>query len=119
MRSSLLFAVMASSAISAAVCALIFTLALPGLVDAQIPRTTAVGLTVVSPEGLDGVTADVRSTGGGILNILGADGKVVRVGVGAGGGPAGQPADPRNGGMTVYDVNGQQIVRVGTIGGPG
>ena len=86
-RRTFSFTAMASSAISTALSALIFTIALPGLVDAQLARTTAAGLTVVSPDGLEGVTADVRSTGGGILNILGVDGKVVRVSMGAGGGP--------------------------------
>ena len=117
MRSSVALSVVASSAISTAVSALIFTLALPGLVDAQVARTTAAGLTVVSPDGLEGVTADVRSTGGGILNILGVDGKVVRVSVGAGGGPVGQPTNPQNGGVSINDVNGQQLIRIGSING--
>src|SRR6059058_361154 len=54
------------------------TLATPIMASAQEARATATGLTVVRADGLAGMTADVRPTGGGLLQILGVDGQTLR-----------------------------------------
>ena len=66
--------------------------------------------------------ADVRANGGGQLQILGADGTTPRITLGAGGGIAGNPADPAlNVGMQVFNIQEQQILRAGVLDlvGPG
>lgn len=78
MRRSFVFSLVAPCVVSAGVTALAMLALLPAMVDAQVARTTATGLTVVRSDGLQGMTADVRPTGGGVLQVLGADGKTVR-----------------------------------------
>src|SRR5438093_7347223 len=68
-------------------------IATPILVSAQEARVTTAGLTVVRPDGLAGMTADVRPSGGGLLQILGVDGQTLRGQFGAGGTAACSPGD--------------------------
>jgi hypothetical protein len=72
-RSTVLVSI-GASIVSTITTAIIFTMTLPGLVDAQVARTTAVGLTVVSASGLEGVDADLKATGGGGLIVRGGAG---------------------------------------------
>jgi hypothetical protein len=117
MRPSLAFSLVASCVVSAGVTALVMLALLPAMVDAQVARTSALGLTVVRSDGLQGMTADVRPTGGGVLQVLGADGKTVRAQLAAGGAPPGQPPSSASAGLNVDDANGNMIARVGTLQG--
>jgi hypothetical protein len=114
MKRGILLTIVVASVISSAVTTLMLLAVLPEATYAQAARTTAVGLTVVNSDGLQGVTADVRPTGGGVLQILGADGKTIRAQLAAaGGGAAGQPPNPANAGLDIRDVDGNPIARVG------
>ena len=94
-------------------CAVVFVF--PSVVDAQVARMTAAGLSVVGTDNLVGVTADVRSTGGGLVSIRGADGKTTRINLGCCGAPAGRPPILGNAGLSINDINGNQIGRIGTL----
>ncbi len=88
---------------------------LPSIVNAQIDQLTGSGVAVVRSDGLTGVTATVRPTGGGSLQVLGTDGKTVRAVLESGGGPPGRSLTSLAAGMNVNDVTGQMIMHVGTI----
>jgi hypothetical protein len=123
MRRTVLFSVLAASVVSTAVTVLVMSAVMPAVVDAQVARLTGAGLTVVRDDNLPGVSADVRPTGGGVLRILGVDGKTNRItlaaaGVAQRGATAGQapgPGDAASGGLSVNDLNGSVIARVGTL----
>jgi hypothetical protein len=90
--------------------------------QAQVARTTAQGLTVVRPDGLPGVSADVRPAGGGVVQILGVDGKTVRAQLGAGGTANCSPGDTgayclagANAGLDVRHPDGNLAVRLGLL----
>jgi hypothetical protein len=122
-RRTVLFSVIASSVISTAVTVLVMSALMPAVVDAQVARLTAAGITIVRDDNLPGLSADVRPTGGGVLRILGVDGKTNRItlaaaGVGQRGATAGQApgaSDAGSGGLSVNDLNGSVIARVGTL----
>ena len=114
MRSTVVLSVFASSVVSAAVTALVILAVLPSAVDAQVARLTGSSLTVVGSDGQPGVTAEVGPPGGGILRVLGSDGKTVRLSLNS----SGQPADggiAPNAGLNVYNVDGLEVVRVGSV----
>lgn len=97
-------------------------LASPVIVNAQEVRMTAAGLTIVRPDGLAGITADVRPMGGGLLQILGVDGQTLRIQLGAGGTAACSPGDTSsycqegaNAGIDVRHPNGDLAVRLGLL----
>ena len=120
MKRGILLTALVASVTSAAVTALVMLALLPSALHAQgAPgaQTAAAGLTVTRADGLAGVTADVRPTGGGELTILGTDGKTVRAHLGAGGAPAGQPPSAAAAGLEIDDANGNGIGRFGTQGG--
>jgi hypothetical protein len=114
MKRGIFLTVLVASVISSAVTALVLLAVLPEAIYAQAARTTAVGLTVVNSDGLQGVNADVRPTGGGVLQILGADGKTLRAQLAAAGGAPGQPLNPASGGLEIRDMDGKPIARIGT-----
>jgi hypothetical protein len=102
-----------SSVVSAAVTALVVLAMLPSAVDAQVARLTGSSLTVMGSDGLPGVTAEVGPPGGGILRVFGSDGKTVRLSLNS----SGPPADggiAANAGLNVYNVDGHEVVRVGS-----
>jgi hypothetical protein len=113
-------AVLASAVTSAIVTlfvsALIYTAFMPEFVAAQPARATAAGLTVVRDDGLPGVTADVRPTGGGVVRIFGVDGKAQRLTVGAAGVAPGLPPNPASVGVDLFAEDGTtRIGRIGTL----
>ena len=86
---------------------------LPSAVDAQVARLTGSSLMVVGSDGLPGVSEEVGPPGGGILRVFGSDGKTVRLSLNS----SGQAADggiAPNAGLNVYNVDGQEVVRVGS-----
>ena len=115
MKRGFLATVVITSALSAAMSSLVTLAIAPAAVDAQIARLTAPGLTLVGDDGLPGVTADVRPTGGGVLRIFGIDGTVARVTVGAAGVAPGQPPNPANAGVDIFSVDSVRIGRIGTL----
>jgi hypothetical protein len=105
-----------ASVVSAAVTSLVIMALVPAAVDAQVARTVAPGLTVVREDGLPGLTADVRPTGGGVLRVLGVDGTTSRLTVGAAGVAPGQPPNPANVGVDLFSEDGAtRIGRIGTL----
>jgi hypothetical protein len=105
-----------SAVISAATTFIVTLTLLPGTAEAQVPRTTAVGLTVVRDDGLPGVAAEVRPTGGGVLRVFGVDGKTPRLTVGAAGVVPGRPPNPANVGVDLFGEDGTtRIGRIGTL----
>src|SRR5919199_1451759 len=115
MRPSNVLTAIVTSLASSTLTALVLLTLVPSLVNAQVERFTTAGLTIVSADGLEGVLADVRPTGGGILQILGPDGTTPRVQVASGGAAAGQAIGPGPGGagVNVYNANGIQVARIG------
>ena len=115
MRRSIVLTALVTSVASTTLTALVMLALLPSIVDAQVERLTATGLTIQRADGLQGVLADVRPTGGGLLQILGPDGTTARVQVASGGAAAGQPVAPGPGGagVNVYNANGIQVGRIG------
>ena len=113
MRRSVLISVVASSAVSALVTALVMLAMLPSLVDAQVAKLSASSLELTGEHG-QGVTAEVGPPGGGIVRVLGSDGKTVRLSLNSSGqpGPSGIAA---NAGMNVYNVGGLEVARLGSI----
>lgn len=122
-RGTLLTAII-SSIVSAGLTTVVLLLALlPSIVEAQVARVTAEGLTVVRSDGLEGLTAEVRPDGGGVLQVLGVDGQTVRVQVGAGGtrncavGEAGAACRAGgNAGVSIMHPDGTLATRVGLLG---
>jgi len=105
--------------------ALAVQLFVPAAAEAQQERMTAAGLAVVRPDGLPGVTAEVRPTGGGLLQILGVDGQTLRAQLGAGGTANCPPGDASsycqegaNAGMDVRHPDGSLAVRLGLLASP-
>ena len=116
MRRAVLASAITSAVVTLAVTSLIYSMFVPELVAAQVVRTTAVGLTVVRDDGLQGMTADVRPTGGGVLRIFGVDGNSPRLTIGAAGVAPGQPPNPANVGMDLFAEDGTtRIGRIGTL----
>jgi hypothetical protein len=137
MTRTTVFTALVSSAASTALTALLVLAVLPAVVDAQVARVTAQGLTVARSDGLPGITADVQPTGGGLLQILGTDGKTQRVSLSAAevrssASLLDQNGTPRiminiggqNGtnsaaeGVNLDDPDGRELARIGT-GDPG
>ena len=114
MRRSIILTALVTSVASSTLTAVAMVALLPAAVDAQVDRLTAAGLTIARADGLQGVAADVRPTGGGIVQVLGPDGKTVRVQMGSGGAPPGQAIQPgaAGAGVNVYDVHGTQVARL-------
>src|SRR5919202_1123799 len=104
MRRSILLTALTTSVASTTLTALVMLALLPAVVDAQVEQLTAAGLTIARDDGLHGVAADVRPTGGGIVQVLGPDGKTLRVQMGSGGAPPGQAIQPgaAGAGVNVY-----------------
>ncbi len=103
-----------SSVVASAVTAVVFLSVLPSAVEAQVARLTGSSLSVVGADGLPGVTGEVGPPGGGILRVYGTDGKTVRLSLNS----SGQVADGRiasNAGLNVYNVDGTEVMRVGSI----
>jgi hypothetical protein len=115
MRRTIVLSSLVTSAVWAAMTLITVTFVFPAIVDAQVARITASGLTVVGPNNLTGINADVRATGGGVLTLLGADGKTSRISLGCCGSPGGQPPILENAGLSINDINGKQIGRIGTL----
>jgi hypothetical protein len=116
MKATILYTALVSSAVSMAATLLVTLTVMPGVVDAQVARTTAAGLTVVREDGLPGLTAEVRPTGGGVLRVFGIDGKAQRITVGAAGVAPGQPPNPANVGVDLFAEDGAtRIGRIGTL----
>jgi RIP homotypic interaction motif len=115
MRRSVILTAVVTSVMSTTLTALVMLALLPAVVSAQVERISTTGLTIVRADGLQGVLADVRPTGGGLLQILGPDGTTPRVQVASGGRTAGQPVAPGPGGagVNVYNANGVQVGRIG------
>src|SRR5919199_4446898 len=115
MRRSIILTALVTAVASTTLTALMMLALLPSIVDAQVERLTATGLTIQRADGLQGVLADVRPTGGGLLQILGPDGTTPRVQVASGGAAAGQSIAPGPGGagVNVYNANGIQVGRIG------
>jgi hypothetical protein len=114
MRRTMVLSMLVSSVVSATVTALVMLAIVPSAVDAQVTRLTGSSLAVVGSDSLPGVTAEVGSPGGGILRVFGSDGKTVRLSLNS----SGQPTDggiAANAGLNVYNVAGQEVVRVGSI----
>jgi hypothetical protein len=137
MTRTIVFTAFVSSAASAALTALLVLVMLPAVVDAQVARVIAQGLTVARSDGLPGMTADVQPAGGGLLQILGPDGKTQRVSLSAAevrssASLLDQNGTPRiminiggqNGtnsaaeGVNLDDPDGRELARIGT-GDPG
>ena len=116
MKRDVLLAAFLSSVLSIGVTLLAVVAVLPSVVHAQVQQMTAAGLLVVRPDGLPGVSAEVRPAGGGVLEILGVDGRSPRISLGAGGGPMGGPINPAAAGIDIRNSEGIRIIRVGTIG---
>jgi len=114
MRGTIVLSVLASSVVSAAVTALIMLTMLPSAVDAQVAKLTGSGLSVVGADGRPGVNVDVGPPGGGILQVFGSDGKTVRLSLNSSGQPGPTGIAP-NAGLNVYNVDGLEVVRVGSI----
>jgi opacity protein-like surface antigen len=113
MRNTVVLSMLVSSVASAAVTALVVVAMLPSAVDAQVAWLTGSSLTVAGPNGLPGVTAEVGPPGGGIPQVVGSDGKTVRLSLNS----SGQPTDggiAANAGLNVYNVDGLEVVRVGS-----
>lgn len=122
MQRATLMAGFVSLAMSFVGTALAVQLFVPVVVEAQQARMTATGLTVVRSDGLQGITADVRPTGGGLLQILGVDGQTLRAQLGAGGTASCSPGDTSaycqegaNAGMDVRHPDGALAVRLGLL----
>jgi len=115
MRRSVILTAIVTSVVSTTLTAFVMLALLPAVVAAQVERISTVGLTIVRADGVQGVLADVRPTGGGLLQILGPDGTTPRVQVASGGAAAGQPVAPGPGGagVNVYNANGVQVGRIG------
>jgi hypothetical protein len=70
----------------------------------------------VREDGLPGVSAEVRPTGGGVIRVFGIDGKAQRITVGAAGVAPGQPPNPANVGVDLFAEDGAtRIGRIGTL----
>jgi hypothetical protein len=113
MRGTIVLSVLTSSVVSAAVTALIMLAMLPSAVDAQVARLTGSGLSVVGTDGRPGISAEVGAPGGGILQVFGSDGKTVRLSLNSSGQP-GNAGIASNAGLNVYNVDGLEVVRVGS-----
>ena len=114
MRHTLVLPMLISSVASATATGVVIFALLPSAVDAQITRLTGSSLVVMGSESLPGVTAEVGSPGGGILRVFGSDGKTVRLSLNS----SGQPVDggiAPNAGLNVYNADGLEVVRVGSI----
>jgi len=114
MQRSIVLSTFVSSVVSAAVTALVILAVLPSAVDAEVSRLTGSSLSLVGSDGLPGVTAEVGPPGGGILQVYGSDGKTVRLSLNS----SGQAADggiAPNAGLNVYNMDGKEVVRVGSI----
>jgi hypothetical protein len=118
MKRILVLSSLVSSAVWVAMTAITMIFVFPAVVDAQVARMNAAGLTVVGADNLAGFTADVRSTGGGIINVLHADGKTARISLGCCGSHGDQPPNFENAGVSINDLNGKMRVRVGTLEQP-
>ena len=67
MRRSVILTAIVTSVVSTTLTALVMLALLPAVVTAQVERLSTAGLTIVRADGLQGVLADVRPTGGGLL----------------------------------------------------
>jgi hypothetical protein len=93
------------------------TFIIPSVVEAQVARLVGTGLTIQRDDGLMGVRAEVRDTGGGFLQILGNDGQTLRLQLStAGAPPAGGVVNPAGASLIVYDPSGLESIRVGYAG---
>ena len=113
MQRGIVLSTCVSSVVSAAMTALVLVTVLPSAVEAEVTRLTGSSLSVVGSDGLPGVTADVGAPGGGILRVYGSDGKTVRLSLNS----SGQAPDggiAANAGVNVYNVDGLEVVRVGS-----
>jgi hypothetical protein len=118
MRRSVILTAIVTSVVSTTLTALVMLALLPAVVTAQVERLSTAGLTIVRADGLEGLVADVRPTGGGIVRVFGPDGKTTRVQMASGGAGSGQVIQPGapGAGVNVYDVNGTLVGRLGTHG---
>jgi hypothetical protein len=118
MRHSIILIALVTSVASTTLTVLMMAALLPAVADARAERIMATGLTVQRADGLQGLIADVRPTGGGILQVFGPDGTTPRVQVASGGAGSGQVIQPGapGAGVNVYNVNGTLVGRLGTHG---
>jgi len=118
MRRSILLTALTTSVASTTLTALVMLALLPPIVDAQVERLTANGLTIQRADGLQGLVADVRPTGGGVVQVFGPDGTTPRVQLASGGAAPGQVIQPEGpgAGVNVNSVNGTRVARLGTHG---
>jgi hypothetical protein len=118
MRRSVIVTAVVTSVVSTTLTALVMLALLPAVVTAQVERLTATGLTIQRGDGLQGLVADVRPTGGGIVQVFGPDGTTTRVQLASGGAAPGQVIRPDapGAGVNVNGVNGTRIARLGTHG---
>src|SRR5438876_3418333 len=120
MQRTVFFAAFLSLAMSFLGTALAIQLLVPAAVSAQQEPMTVTSLRVVRPDGLPGMTAGLTPTGGGLLQILGADGQTMRAQLGAGGTANCAPGDAScqeggNAGMDVRHPDGSLAVRLGLL----
>jgi hypothetical protein len=115
MRRTIVFSILVSSILSTAATLLVGLALLPATVDAEVARLTGSSLTVGSSDGRPGVTIETGPPGGGILRVLGTDGKTVRLSLNSSGQPPADGGIASNAGLNVYNVDGLEVVRVGSI----
>ena len=117
MQRNLLLAVVVSAVVSACVTAATIALVLPSVVEAQAQQLLVQSLTVAGANG-DGLRLQVRDTGGGLLQLIGSDGKTVKATLASGG--AGQSGAPSalGTGLNVFSPDqgdaGATVARIGT-----
>lgn len=118
MKRGLLLTALVSSLTSAPMTAFVLLSLLPSALHAQATpggQMAMAPVIVTRSDGLAGIIADVRPTGGGVLHVLGTDGKTFRATLGAAGAAPGQSPNPADAGLTIHDLSGNDIARVGTI----
>jgi hypothetical protein len=115
MRRTIWLSVAASSLVSILLTALVITLALPGLVDAQATRIRAEQLTLVGDNGADRVQLQPGPGVGAYMRVLDTDGRV-RIGIGTGGPAALGGMRPDASAVSVLDSNQTLRASIG-VGG--
>jgi hypothetical protein len=123
MQQRVFLAAFLSLAMSFLGTALAIQILIPAAANAQQEPMTVTSLRVVRPDSLPGMTAGLTPTGGGLLQILGADGQTMRAQLGAGGTANCAPGDTScqeggNAGLDVRHPDGNLAVRLGMLAAP-
>jgi hypothetical protein len=112
-RRTVVFSVIASSVVSAAVTALLFILAMPGLVEAQVATIRGSQVIAVGDNGAERVRLMPGAGNTGQVQIVDDNG-TIRIANILGVGTSGQ----EDVGITMRSSSGVPIVRLGTVGQP-